>query len=225
MMAVRTQTFTFHKVSDWQWITGHITYFWSLSRTHLYLALAAVFFGLLIALPLGALATQVPRSYPPILVVTTILYALPSLAVFAFLVGVTGLTDTTVIIPLTAYAVAILVRSVADGLRNVPEEVRVAAVAMGFRPLRRLVSVELPVAVPVIVAGLRVATVASISLVTVGSLIGIGGLGQLFIAGENSDFITEIIAGVVLVAFWALVFDGLLLLGGRLLAPWARRST
>ncbi len=224
-MAVLTQTFTFHKVSDWQWVTGHIAYFWSLSRTHLYLALAAVFFGLLIALPLGALATQVPRSYPPILVVTTILYALPSLAVFAFLVGVTGLSDTTVIIPLTAYAVAILVRSVADGLRNVPDEVRVAAVAMGFRPLRRLVSVEFPVAVPVIVAGLRVATVASISLVTVGSLIGIGGLGQLFIAGENSDFITEIIAGVVLVAFWALVFDGLLLLGGRLLAPWARRST
>jgi hypothetical protein len=134
-VAVPTQTFTFHKVSDWQWVTGHIAYFWSLSRTHLYLALVAVFFGLLIALPLGALATQVPRSYPPILVVTTILYALPSLAVFAFLVGVTGLTDTTVIIPLTAYAVAILVRSVADGLRNVPEEVRVAAVAMGFRPL------------------------------------------------------------------------------------------
>jgi osmoprotectant transport system permease protein len=224
-MAVRHQTFTFHKVGDWQWVTGHIPYFWSLSRTHLYLALVSVLLGLLISLPLGALASQVPRTYPPILATTTILYALPSLAVFAFLVGVTGLTNTTVIIPLTAYAVAILVRSVADGLRNVPDEVRLAAIAMGYRPLRRLVSIELPVAVPVIVAGLRIATVASISLVTVGSLIGIGGLGQLFIAGENAGFIAEIITGVVLVAFWALAFDGLLLLAGRLLAPWARRTS
>jgi osmoprotectant transport system permease protein len=96
---------------------------------------------------------------------------------------------------------------------------------MGYGPLRRLVSVELPAAVPVIIAGLRVTTVASISLVTVGSLIGIGGLGQLFIAGENTDFITEILAGVVIVAFWAFLLDGLLLLSGRLLAPWARVSS
>jgi osmoprotectant transport system permease protein len=224
-VSLRDQTFTFHKIGDWQWITTHLAYFWSLSRTHLYLALVAVLLGLLISLPLGALATRVRRSYPPILAITTILYALPSLAVFAFLVGVTGLTETTVIIPLTAYAVAILVRSVADGLRNVPDDVRVAAVAMGYSPIRQLVSVEFPVALPVIVAGLRIATVASISLVTVGSLIGIGGLGQLFIAGENEDFITEIIAGVVLVAFWAMAFDGLLVLAGRLLAPWARQST
>ncbi|HET9076664.1 MAG TPA: ABC transporter permease subunit [Acidimicrobiales bacterium] len=216
--------FTFHHISNWQWVQNHLGYFWSLSRTHLYMALASVVLGLVVALPMGVLAARVPRSYPPILAVTTVLYALPSLAVLAFLVGITGLTDNTVILPLAAYALAILVRSIADGLKNVPDEVRTAATAMGYRPVRRLVAVELPAAVPVIIAGLRVATVSSISLVTVGSLIGIGGLGQLFIAGENADFLTEILAGVVIVALWALLFDALLLLAGRLLAPWARRT-
>jgi osmoprotectant transport system permease protein len=221
-MLVADQTFTFQKQGDWQWVTSHFSLFWSLSRTHLYLALAAVALGFLVALPLGLLAVRLPRAYPPILAITTVLYALPSLAVFAFLVGVTGLTDNTVILPLAAYALAILVRSVVGGLRNVPEQTRTAAVAMGYRPVRRLLSVELPIAVPVIIGGLRVATVASISLVTVGSLIGIGGLGQLFITGENSDFLTEVAAGVVIVAFWALLCDGLWLVAGYLLTPWNR---
>jgi osmoprotectant transport system permease protein len=225
MLRQTPPTFHFHKVGDWQWVTDHRGYFWTLSRTHLYIALVAVLIGFLVALPLGVLAVRVPRTNPPILAVTTILYALPSLAVFAFLVGITGLTNNTVILPLAAYALAILVRSVTNGLNNVAEEVRISATAMGYGPLRRLVSVELPAAVPVIIAGLRVTTVASISLVTVGSLIGIGGLGQLFIAGENTDFITEILAGVVIVAFWAFLLDGLLLLSGRLLAPWARVSS
>jgi osmoprotectant transport system permease protein len=215
-------TFVFHRISDWQWLLDHIGYFWTLSRTHLYLALAAVLLGMVVALPLGVLAARVPAGYPPIMAVSTVLYSLPSLAVFAFLVGITGLTNNTVILPLGGYAAAILVRSVADGLRGVPDDVRIAATAMGYRSTRRLLGVELPAAVPVIVAGLRIATISSISLVTVGSLIGIGGLGQLFIAGENSDFITEILAGVVLVALWALVFDGLILVGGRALAPWSR---
>jgi osmoprotectant transport system permease protein len=153
------------------------------------------------------------------------LYSLPSLAVIAFLASsVTGLSDTTVILPLATYGLAVLVRSVTEGLNNVPNEVSIAATAMGYRSMRRLVTIELPAAVPVIIAGLRVATVSSISLVTVGSLIGIGGLGQLFIAGENTDFPTEIIAGLVIVAMWALIFDGLFLLSGRILAPWARRA-
>lgn len=214
--------FRFHKVSGWQWVQDHLGYFWTLSRTHLYLALVAVILGLAVALPLGVVAARVPRTYHPILAVTTVLYSLPSLAVLAFLVGVTGLSNNTVIIPLATYALAILFRSIVDGLNNVPDEVRTAAAAMGYRPWRRLLLVELPVAVPVIIAGLRIATVASISLVTIGALIGIGGLGQLFIAGENADFMTEIVAGVVIVALWALLFDGLLLVAGRLLAPWSR---
>lgn len=216
--------FHFHKQGDWQWVFHHFGYFWSLSRTHLYMALVSVLLGLLVALPLGVLAERVRRAYPVILVLTTILYALPSLAVLAFLVGITGLTDNTVILPLASYALALLVRSVANGLDSVPDEVRIAATAMGYRPWRRLVGVELPAALPVIIAGLRVATVSSISLVTVGSLIGIGGLGQLFIAGEQSDFITEVAAGVVITALWALLFDGLLVVSGRVLAPWAQRT-
>jgi len=220
------QSFHFHfqKVSNWQWIGNHLGYFWSLSVTHLYLALVSVAIGLVLALPLGVLAVRLPRSSGPLLALTTILYALPSLAVFAFLVSITGLTNNTVIIPLALYAATILIRSVADGLRNVPDEVRLAASAMGYRSLRRLVGVELPAALPVILAGLRVATVASISLVTVGALIGIGGLGQLFTAGEAADYLTEVLTGVVLVVLWALVFDGLIVVAGRALTPWARSN-
>ncbi len=179
--------------------------------------------GLLLALPIGVMGSRFPKTYGPILAITIVFYSLPSLAVLAILVSITGLTDNTVIIPLSVYALAVLVRSVTEGLNNVPDEVRIAATAMGYRSNRRLLSIELPAALPVIIAGLRVATVASISLVAVGSLIGIGGLGQLFIAGENANFITEIIAGIVVVAMWALICDGILLAAGRVLSPWARR--
>lgn len=214
----------FRQVSGWQWVTGHLGLFWRLSLTHLYLALTAVLIGLAVAVPLGVAATRIRSLYPPVLAVTTVLYSLPSLAAFAFLVSVTGLNSATVIAPLATYALAVLVRNVVDGLAAVPEEVRVAAAAMGYRPTRRLLAVELPAAVPVILAGLRVATVSSISLVTVGSLVGIGGLGQLFTDGENNDFGTEIVTGIVLVVFWALLFDGLLVLAQRWLAPWQRRT-
>jgi len=220
-----TFTFHFHKVSDWAWLTGHIGYFWQLSQTHLYLALVSVAIALLLALPIGCLAARIPETYPPILAVTTVVYALPSLAVFAFLLSITGAGYNTVILPMSAYGLAVLVRSVAEGLNNVSDDVRIAATAMGYRSTRRLLTIELPAAVPVIIAGLRVATVSSISLVTLAYLIGIHTLGQLFIAGENTDFLTEILAGVVIVAMWALLFDGLLLLSGWVLAPWARRAS
>jgi osmoprotectant transport system permease protein len=213
----------FHKRSDWGWVTAHFSYFWSLSRTHLYLALVSVLIGLVLALPVGVLAVRVPRTYGPILTVTTIVYSLPSIAVFAFLVSITGLSNNTVLLPLAGYAVALLVRSVIDGLASVPEETRIAATAMGYRSFRRLISVELPTAVPVIVAGLRIAVVSNISLVTVGALIGIGGLGDLFELGEAANFQTEVFTGVVLVVFWAFLLDALILRGGRLLSPWARR--
>jgi osmoprotectant transport system permease protein len=221
---VTAAAFVFHKVGDWQWVLDHLGYFWRLSRTHLYLALVSVLVGLGVSLPLGALAARARRTYGPILALSTVLYSLPSLAVFAFLVSITGLSNLTVIIPLSTYSTAIIVRAVADGLRSVPAEVTLSATAMGFGPLRRLMTVELPAAVPVIVAGVRIATVSAISLVTVGSLIGIGALGQLFTAGEQSDFVTEILAGVVLVVFWALVCDGLVLVAGRALTPWAQRE-
>jgi osmoprotectant transport system permease protein len=214
----------FHKLSTWQWELDHLGYFWHTSLVHLALALGAVLIGLAVALPLGVLCARVRGLYGPVLAVSSLLYSLPSLAAFAFLVNVTGLSNTTVLIPLATYALAVLVRSVVDGLDNVAEEVRIAATAMGYGPLRRLVTVELPATVPVVVAGLRVATVSSISLVTVGALIGIGGLGQLFTEGLNTNYPPEILTGILLVAFWALVFDALLLVLRRVLAPWARRG-
>ncbi len=219
------QTFHFHKVGDWQWVSDHLGWFWSLSLDHLYLALVPVLIGLAAALPLGVMAVRASSTYGPLLGTTTVLYSLPSLAAFAVLLPFTGLSDSTVMIPLSVYATTILVRSVADGLRSVPEEVRLAASAMGYGQLRRLAGVELPASLPVLVAGLRVATVASISLVTVGALVGKGGFGLLFTEGEQNDFLTEVLAGVVLVVFWALVFDGLIVLSGWILTPWARRRS
>jgi len=216
--------FHFHRVGNWQWVLDHVGYTLQLSGTTLYIALVSVAVGLVLSVGLGVLAVRARGAAPPILGLTTFIYALPSLAAFGLLLSLTGLSDTTVIIPLAGYSLAILVRSVIDGLGSVPDDVRTSAAAMGYRPLRRLLTVELPAAVPVIIGGLRVATVSSISLSTVGALVGIGGLGTLFTTGEDNNFLTEIILGVVVVAFWALVCDGLLLLGGRLLAPWARRG-
>ncbi len=224
-MHAATQTFHFHKLGGWDWVLNHLGWFWSLSVNHLYLALVPVVIGSLVALPLGVLAVRVSKTYGPLLASTTVLYSLPSLAAFALLLPFTGLSNGTVIIPLSVYAATILVRSVADGLRSVPEEVRLAASAMGYGSLRRLAGVELPASLPVLVAGLRVATVASISLVTVGALVGKGGLGLLFTEGEQNDFLTEVLAGVVLVLFWALVFDILIVAVGRALTPWARRRS
>ncbi|MBA3489442.1 MAG: ABC transporter permease subunit, partial [Longispora sp.] len=136
---------------------------------HVYLAVLPVIYGLLISVPLGVACAHWPRLYPPVLAVTSILYALPSIALFVFLLDYTGLSSATVIIPLTAYTLSILVRNVVDGLRSVPDSTRQSAVAMGFSPTRRLVQIELPIATPIVIAGVRIATVANISLVTVGS--------------------------------------------------------
>ena len=156
------------------------------------------------------------------LTVTSILYALPSLALFALLIDFTGFTDTTVIIPLTLFSLSVLVPNVVDGLRSVPDSVRQAATAMGFGTLRRLVQVELPLAAPVVIAGLRIATVSSFSLVSVGQLIGIGGLGYLFVDGEQRSFPTEVYTGIALIVILAFVIDTALVLLRRVLTPWQR---
>ena len=166
-----------------------------------------------------------PHVYPPVLATTSILYAMPSIALFVFLVSYTGLNRPTAIIPLTIYTLSVLVRNVVDGLRSVPESVRQAATAMGFTGLRRLLRVDLPIAVPVIIAGLRIATVSNISLVSVASLIGLGGLGQLFTDGFQRDFLTPIVVGVVLTVALAVLADLVLVLAQRLLTPWARGRT
>jgi osmoprotectant transport system permease protein len=200
---------------------------WSAVPTYLWesikLGITPALLGLVISMPLGVACVRWRWLYPPVLSGASILYALPSLALFIVLIPYTGLTDTTVIIPLTLFSLCILVPNVVDGLRSVPDHVRQAATAMGFGAWRRLVQVELPIAVPVVIAGLRVATVSSISLATVGQLIGVSSLGYLIIDGYQRDFLTEILVGGGLIIALALVCDLLLVLLRRVLTPWRPR--
>jgi osmoprotectant transport system permease protein len=207
---------------NWGWVLDHRVLFGRLVGQHLYLAMLPVAYGLLVSVPLGLACTRWPRLYPPVLASTTVLYALPSIALFVFLLDYTGLTAATAIIPLTIYTISVLIRNVVDGLKSVPDPVRQAATAMGFSQVRRLLQVDLPIAVPVILAGLRVATVSNISLVSIASLIGLGGLGQLFTDGFQRDFPTEIVAGVALTVLLAVAADGVIVVAQRLLTPWAR---
>lgn len=209
---------------DWDWLGSHLDDFAEATRSHLYLALLPVLFGLLIAIPVGILCVRLPRLYPPVFTAVNVLYALPGIALIVLLIDSTGFSNTTIIIPLTIYTLVVLVPNVVDGLRSVPDAVRQAATAMGFGELRRLVQVELPIAIPLVMAGLRIATVSSISLVSIGALIGddFGGLGVFFFFGFRRDFMTPIIAAVVLSVALALLADALLVLSQRLLTPWSR---
>jgi osmoprotectant transport system permease protein len=208
---------------DWSWISANAGMLEHYTAQNLYLALVPVLAGLVIALPAGIACAHWRWLYPPLLSLTTILYAVPALALFVLIVAYTGLSDTTVIIALTIYTLAVLLPNVTDGIRSVPEPVRQAATAMGFGPLRRLVQVELPAAVPLVIAGLRVATVSSISLVSVGQLIGFGGLGYLFIDGmQRNFFTTEVWTGVGLIVILAIACDAVLVLARWALTPWMR---
>jgi osmoprotectant transport system permease protein len=193
---------------------------------HIVLAVLPVALGLAIALPVGVVCARYRLLYGPILLLTSVLYAVPSIALFVFLIGVTGLTTQTVVIPLTIYTLSVLIRNVVDGIRSVPESVRDAAVGMGFGPLRRLLQVELPVAVPLVMAGTRVATVANISMVSIGALLGFGGLGQLFTTYgiQLNFFTTAIVVGVVLTVALALAADAFLVGVQRFLTPWVARG-
>jgi osmoprotectant transport system permease protein len=211
----------------WGWVGGHTDELTTLTLHHLQLALLPIVFGLVIAIPLGIMCVRWRWLYPPTLGVANVLYGVPSLALFMlfipyFGIGSGGQADFTIILPLTVFSLSVLVPNVVDGLRSVPDPVRQAATAMGFGTLRRLIQVELPIAVPVVIAGARVAAVASISLVSVGVLIGNGGLGQLFIDGYSRDFTTPIIVSCVLIIVLALLSDGVLVAAQRLLTPWAR---
>jgi osmoprotectant transport system permease protein len=210
------------------WVLGNLEMIWGLTLEHLVFALVPVVLGIVLALPLGWLANRTGVGRSITINVAGLLYTVPSLALFVILPPLLGtqiLDPVNVIVALTVYTVALLVRTVADALSAVPAMVVNAATAMGYRPLRRFVAVELPLSVPVVVAGVRVAAVSSISLVTVGSVIGFGGLGKMFTDGFQRDIPQEIVAGIVLVLLMALVVDGALVLIGRLLTPWSRVMT
>jgi osmoprotectant transport system permease protein len=192
---------------------------------HVWLSALPVLLGLIIALPLGWLANRYRWLYAPLISVAGLLYTIPSIALFVVLPGLLGtkvLDPINVAVALTIYTVALLVRVVADGLASVPEDVAQAATAMGYKRFQRLVAVELPIAVPVIAAGLRVAAVSNVSLVAVAATIGVPELGQLFTNGFQLSYFAPILIGILLCVALALVFDTVIVLTTRALTPWRR---
>jgi len=192
---------------------------------HIWITVAAVAFGVLLAFPLALLARRYPRLEATVLGVSTGLYTIPSLALFPLLVPFTGLSRTTVVIGLGLYALTILVRSMLEGLRAVPEEVRESATGLGYGASKLLLRIELPLALPVIMAGLRVATVSTVALTTVGSLVAFGGLGNLIKDGVNTNFRAELLAAAVLCVVLAILLDVVLVLAQRMLTPWTRGAS
>jgi osmoprotectant transport system permease protein len=193
--------------------------------THVWLSILPVVIGLLIALPIGWVASRFKWSYPAITNLAGILYTIPSIALFVVMPSILGtriLSPINVVVALTVYTVALLSRVVADGLNSVSDETRQAATAMGFRGFGRFLRVDLPIAVPVITAGVRVATVSNVSLVSVASLIGVAQLGSLFTEGFQRDVNSVVLLGIILCVVLALILDGLILLGLRVLTPWQR---
>ncbi|GHF63121.1 hypothetical protein GCM10010218_50850 [Streptomyces mashuensis] len=189
---------------------------------HIGITAASVAIGVLVAFPLALLARRWRGLAGPVLGATTVLYTIPSLAMFSLLVPMYGLSVAVVITGLVLYALTILVRNILAGLAGVPEEAREAARGMGYGPLRLLFAVELPLALPSLMAGLRIATVSTISLTTVGAIIGYGGLGNLILEGKNSYFKAEVLTASVLCVVLAVLADLALLLVQRLLTPWTR---
>jgi osmoprotectant transport system permease protein len=189
---------------------------------HVWITVVSVLAGLAIAFPLALLARRLPRMESTILGVSTGIYTIPSLALFPLLVPFTGLTPTTVVIGLALYALTVLVRAMLEGLRAVPAEVRESATGLGYGAGKLLFGVELPLALPVIMAGLRVATVSTVALTTVGSLVAYGGLGNLIKDGVNTNFRAELFAAAVLCVVLAIVLDVMIVLAQRLLTPWTR---
>ena len=196
-----------------------------LSVSHLYLAGLPLLVGLVVSLPLGWAAKRWSRPYPAIITTTGLLYTIPSLALFVvmpIILGTKILDPVNVVVAMTIYTVALLVRTVADGLRAVPDHIEQAATAMGYQGLRRLFGVELPLAVPVIASGLRVAAVSNVSIVSIASLIGVSQLGDLLVDGYNRVIWGELVTGIVACVVLALALDLLIVAGTRMLTPWLR---
>ncbi|HEX6547978.1 MAG TPA: ABC transporter permease [Candidatus Dormibacteraeota bacterium] len=207
----------------WDWVAAHLPSIWADLLEHVELTMIAVACGLLIAIPLGIAAYRLRPLRDPLLAASDVLYAIPSLALFAMLIPFTGLTIVTSEIGLIGYTLLILLRNVVVGLEGVPADVRDAARGMGYRPAVQLLRIELPLAIPAIVAGIRIATVTTIGLVTVTALIGEGGLGRLILDGLIRDFKSPLLVGTVLSILLALAADLGLAGAQRLLTPWSRR--
>jgi osmoprotectant transport system permease protein len=214
---------------DNDWICG--TY-WSQYRPelvdatvqHLWITVVSVLLGFVLAVPLALLARRNPTLESIVVGGTTIIYTIPSLALFSLLLPFTGLTATTVIIGLALYSLTILVRNVLAGLRGVPADVRESARGVGYSNTQLLLRVEIPLALPVIMAGLRVATVSTVALATIGAIVSYGGLGNLLLLAVGNQFKAQIFAASVLCVALAVVLDLVIVVAQRLLTPWTRHA-
>lgn len=209
---------------NWDWLSAHIPVFVDALLQHLLLTVIAVGVGFAIALPVGVVAQRERLLRGPILTIFGIFYTIPSIALFALLIPYTGLSTLTAEIGLVGYALLILARNVIVGLDAVPRDVIDAADGMGYRPLARLVGVELPLALPAIFAGIRIATVTTIGLITITAVIGQDSLGQLILQGLIDNFHTPLVVGTALCILLALVADLTLAFGQRVALPWARNA-
>jgi osmoprotectant transport system permease protein len=195
----------------------------SATTSHLQITVLSVLLGIVIAFPLALLAKGLPWLESTILAFSTAVYTIPSIALFPLLVPFTGLTKTTVVIGLALYCLTILVRAFLEGFRTVPAEVLESARGLGYGPFRLLMRIELPLSLPVIMAGLRVATVSTVALATLGSLVAAGGLGQLIKDGATNNFKAELFAASALCVLMAMALDIVLVISQRLMTPWVRR--
>jgi len=208
-----------------RYLLNHWDAAWTLTIIHLRLSLIPVLLGLVIAVPLGAYIWRTTALRRLTTVIASIIFTIPSLALFVVLplvIPTRILDEANVIIALTLYTTALLVRAVPEALDAVPAQVRDAATAIGYTPFTRTLKVELPLSIPVLIAGLRVIAVTNISMVAVGSVIGIGGLGTWFTDGYQADKSDQIVAGIIAIFALALIIDMLIMLLGRIITPWSR---
>ncbi|OBI18203.1 ABC transporter permease [Mycobacterium sp. E2497] len=207
------------------YLLTHLDGAWALTLVHLRLSLVPVLIGLAIAVPLGAAVQRAPLARRMTTATASVVFTIPSLALFVVLpmiIGTRILDEANVMVALTAYTAALLVRAVFEALDAVPAPVRDAATAVGYSPLARILKVELPLSVPVLVAGLRVVVVTNIAMVSVGSVIGIGGLGAWFTEGYQTNKSDQILAGIIALFALAIAIDALIVVAGRLVTPWER---
>lgn len=213
---------------NWEWVHENRSLIYELIGAHIVQSFVPVIVALVISVPVGYVVFRAGKSVQTVvLAVLSLIYSIPSLVLFIVLPLVLGtkiLDPLNVIVALTIYCMALLIRSVVDGFAAVPNEVKDSADAMGYGTLRRVWLVELPLAIPVIVAGLRVATVSTIALVSVGAVIGQGALGRLFDQGFEVGFLTPIVVGLVLSIVLALLADAAIVVGQRVVAPWVGRT-
>ena len=207
---------------DWNWIGRNLDQIADRTWQHITLTLVSVVFGILISIGLTIVILRWRRSYGPITIAAGILYTIPSLALFATLIPLVGLNATNAIIALTSYTILILVRNFVAGIDGVPAATLEAADGMGYTKTARFWRMEVPLAMPVIIAGIRIATVTTVGLVTVSVVLGLGGYGFFIYRGFQARQITQTLVGLVLSIVLATLLDFMFIGLQRWLTPWAR---